>query len=661
MRGLNLCVLAFAALTQFALSQQLPPTSETYQFYKGELQRLQRVLAARSVASDTSIDVTYYKLNLTTTTSPDYVRGVVTVKAFSRVAALQQITLDLMSTMTVDSVVMNQVNVPFVQHPSTVSITLNRSYGNGESVVLDVFYRGLPVSTGFGSFRFDVTSSQMPWIYSLSEPYGAKDWWPCKDHPIDKADSVDVWVTVNSSLKVGSNGRLIAVDNNGDGTSTWKWSERYPIATYLVSVAISNYAQFSNWFRYSPTDSMEVLNYVLPENLPQGQANLPKIVDMLRIFSDKFGLYPFIKEKYGHAEFGWGGAMEHQTMTSATVGAFAEYVIAHELSHQWFGDLITCANWSNIWLNEGFATYCESIYFEEKYGPSAYWDDILKKMPTAKSATGTIYASDTSNIGRLFDGSLTYRKGSMVLHMLRHVLGDSAFFRSLRSYVADPRYRFSTATTEDFQHVCEAVSGMSLESFFKQWVYGEKYPRYTHSWTALPDTDGGYIVNINLGQTTGTTNPSFFTMPVDFKLSAAGWDTTVVLFNTSNNEWFSVHVSHQPEIGELDPQNWILRDVSQATTVAATPSLPAMFELKQNYPNPFNPTTTIGFRITDLGFVSLRVFDVLGREVATLLNEVKEPGVHSATWDASGFPSGTYFYRLIAGSYSATRKLLLIR
>jgi aminopeptidase N len=581
--------------------------------------------------------------------------GVVTVKALSKVDSLSIMTLDLMSVLTVDSVLMDYQSVPFVQHPTAVTIILNRSYGHGEMVVLDVFYQGVPGSSGFGSFAFS-SHAGTPWIWTLSEPYGAKDWWPCKDHPSDKADSADIWVTCSTVFKVGSNGNLVGVVENGNGTNTWKWTERYPISTYLISLAITNYAEFSNWFVYSPTDSMEVLNYVLPENIGSAQANLPVTVNMLRIFSDKFGLYPFINEKYGHAQFGWGGAMEHQTMTST--GTFSERIIAHELGHQWFGDLITCANWPNIWLNEGFATYSEAVYYEEMYGTAEYWNRMNSKMSIAKSAVGTIYRTDSTN---LFSGSLVYNKGGTVLHMLRHVVGDSVFFECLRAYVADPRFRFNVATTEDFQEVCETVSGEQLDYFFNEWIYGEKYPRYTYWWYAQPGTSG-YDVTVEIGQTTGTVNPSFFTMPIDFKLSATGWDTTVVLFNTYSGQQFTFNVSHEPTSGQLDPDSWILRTITQVpVAISEIPGIPTQFALKQNYPNPFNPTTTIRFDLPEAMYASLKVYNSLGEEVATLVEKDLLAGRYSIDWNADDLASGIYFYRLHAGDFAATKKLLLLR
>ena len=629
-------------------------TDKTATLFVAEADRYRHMRdQAASTLSDSSIDVTYYKLNLTISTSPNYLRGIVTIKAVSKVQSLTLITLDLMSTMTVDSVRVAGGTVSFAQFINTFSINLDRSYGEGEVVTLDVYYEGVPVATGFGSFEFG-SHAGMPWVWSLSEPYGARDWWPCKDAPLDKADSVDVWVTCNSAFKVGSNGRLVAVIDNGNGTSTHQWAERYPISTYLVSIALTNYAEFSNWFHYSPTDSMQVLNYVLPEDLAAALDSLPKTVDALRILSGLYGLYPFIREKYGHSEFGLGGAMEHQTMTSTT--GFGEFVVVHELAHQWFGDMITCANWQNIWLNEGFARYSEALYAEARYGANAYRDYMRYQADGARAAIGPVYSRDTSDIPVLFNDALTYRKGAMVLHMLRHVLGDSVFFRCMRNYANDPRFRFNVATTGGFQSVCESTSGLSLGYFFNEWVFGEKYPHYTYAWTAT-SSGSGFEVSIAIGQTTGTTNPAIFSMPIDFKLSAAGWDTTVVLFNTSNEQQFRVPVSHRPDSVLLDPGEWILHDIVNSL-------IPTQYTLEQNYPNPFNTSTRISYSVFPTGTrqaVSLKVYDVLGREVATLVNTEQVPGTYQTTFDGSGLASGVYFYRLQAGGFAETKKLLLLK
>lgn len=643
------------------LRAQENPFYEENKLQRSELQRYSRLsqLTADVSLSQEGFDVTYYKLDLRLTTSPNGLSGSVTTIATSIVDNLTSITLDLMNAMVVDSVLAGGTRVTATRQTSTINISLNRSYNRGEKFTVIVYYHGVPGSSGFGSFAFSTTPSGSPWIWTLSEPYGAKDWWPSKDHPGDKADSVDVWITCAQNFKVGSQGKLIATINNGDGTVTHKWQHRYPIATYLVSIAAANYTTFSSWFRYSPTDSMEILNYVLPERVAEAQQQnqLPLTAGMLGIYSDLYGLYPFIKEKYGHSHFGWGGGMEHQTMTS--LGGFSESLVAHELAHQWFGDMITMKTWPDIWLNEGFATYSVALYLEKKYNQEQYWPYMNNQMQRARLANGSIYVRDSSSVGNLFNGNLVYAKGAVVLHMLRHVLGDSVFFRAIKRYANDSRLRFNVASTDDFRAACEAESGKNLSYFFNEWIYGESYPRYRFEWNSIKQ-GANYLVTITVNQTTNTTNPAFFTMPIDVRITGNFLDTTVTMFNNSQNQIFTLSLSREPNAITLDPAGWILRDVT-LTGNEGSP-IPSSYRLYQNYPNPFNPGTMIGFDLPQRSFVTIKIYDALGREVMTLLNEKREAGYHEVPWNPSSNSSGIYFFRLfIDDRHIQVRKMVYLR
>jgi aminopeptidase N len=520
--------------------------------YKSRLLRSQA-----GVLTDMRYDVTYYKLELTVQTIPsNYLFGKITMKARSLVDNLDSISLDLRNNMLIDSLKVGGVNRTYTQADLSFGFHLDTSYNRGDVFTTETYYEGYPNGTGFGSFVFSIQNGS-PWIWSLSEPYGAKDWWPCKDHPSDKADSADIIVTVDSVLKVGSNGRLISVTYN-NGKATYCWHESYPIATYLISVAISNYKEFSNWFHYTPTDSMEVLNYVLPVNYSAAITNLPRIVDALGIFSDLYGLYPFVREKYGHSDFGWGGAMEHQTMTSTT--SYSEAIIVHELAHQWFGDRITCRTWQDIWLNEGFATYNEAVYYEKKYGGSMYSGMMTSKMLGALNAIGSVAVNDTSNVGYLFSSALVYNKGATFLHMLRHLLGDSVFFKGMYDYANDTSLVFNTASTADFKRNMEAVSGKDLTYLFDEWIYGENYPLYSFTWSAQPDT-AGYTVRLNIVQKTGTTNPSVFKMPLDMTFAAPGFDTVVTIWNDSTLNHYAINLPFAPTTVRLDSAAWVLKQL----------------------------------------------------------------------------------------------------
>jgi aminopeptidase N len=522
------------------------------QGYKSKLLRSQA-----GIMADTRYDVTYYKLELRVTTAPTkYLYGKITMTAKSLVDNLDSISLDFRNNMIIDSLRVGGTNTTYTQSDLSFGFHLNKTYSQGEMFTTQTYYEGYPNGTGFGSFVFS-SHSGSPWVWSLSEPYGAKDWWPCKDHPSDKADSADIIVTVDSTLSVGSNGLLVSVTHQ-DSTVTYSWHESYPIASYLISVAIANYKQFTSWYRYTPTDSMPVLNYVLPEHYNSATANLPRIVDAIGIFSDLYGLYPFIREKYGHAEFGWGGAMEHQTMTSTTT--FDEGVIVHELAHQWFGDRITCRTWSDIWLNEGFATYNEAIYRDRKYGGASYSGKMTSIMYSALNAIGPIHVIDTSNVGYLFSSALVYNKGAAFLHMLRHIVGDSAFFKGMYNYANDSSLVYNTASTDDFKRNMESVSGKDLTYLFEEWVYGEDYPMYSFTWSVQPESTA-YIVHLNIVQKTGTTNPVVYTMPLDMTFAAAGFDTVVILRNDSTINHYSISLPFAPTAVKLDSANWVLKQL----------------------------------------------------------------------------------------------------
>jgi aminopeptidase N len=555
----------------------------------------------------------------------------------------------------------------FTHTDAVITVTFDSLLQAGEEFSFDVAYHGMPPTTGLGSFRFSQHLS-VPWIYTLSQPYGSRDWWPCKDHPLDKADSVDIVVTCDSTFKVASNGTLISVVNNGDGTSTTHWQERYPISTYLVSIAITVFEEFSNWFHYAPGDSMEILNYVRPDRLTSAQASLPKTVQMLEIFSDMFGLYPFVEEKYGHADFGWGGAMEHQTMTST--GTYNENTIAHEAAHQWFGDMITCETWPDLWLNEGFATYATGLYLERRYDSTAFRNYMIGRQLAARNAIGTLYVQDTASVGNLFAGSRVYAKGACVLHMLRYVLGDSVFFDAMYAYANDPALMYGTATTADFQRNCETTSGKDLDWFFDQWVYGEKYPIYQYGWISeLIDTV--YRVDLRMVQETNTTNPVVFRVPMDVVVYGAGWDTTIAVIDSLNTQDFVFELPASPVSIALDPAGWNLLRATLVSyillDVDETADLPESPTLLQNYPNPFNPVTTVSFLLPERSRVRLRVCNLIGEEIVVLYEGTADPGGRSADWDASSYPSGVYLGELLVEplsgrtGYRSVKKMLLLR
>jgi len=595
---------------------------------------------------DSKINVTYYGLDLNVTYEPEYLIGKVTVNAIVDTISISSCFLDLKDSLIVDSVQINGTTTLFSHANHELSINLNRIYYFGESFSLKIFYQGHPDTAGtfLPSFVFTAHNGH-PVIWTSSMPYSSSDWWPCKDTPADKADSSDVWITVSEDLTAVSNGTLEQVVNNGNGTHTFHWKNHYPIAHYLISLAITNYYQYNNYFNFSTTDSMIVTHFIYPESWNSNvQSELDETIYMLELFSERFGMYPFIEEKYGHAETEWE-LMENQTISS--MSWFAPRVVAHELAHQWFGDMITCKDWHHIWLNEGFATYAEALYFEERDGKAAYDQEILTSMNFAFDAQGSIWVEDITDPAQIFDYRRSYYKASVVLHMLRGIVGDSTFFDIIRAYSSDPLLVYGTAITEDFQRNAENVFGSSLDYFFQEWIYGENYPVYNLEWFKSFLSGETYRINLTIRQEVNS-NPPFFTMPMRIRVNTSVGDTIITLFNNQQIQECQFEVLGNPNYIIPDHNNWIL-DHSTVSGVNDF-TVPLEFELSQNYPNPFNPSTIIKYHIPCLSLVTIKVYDVLGNEIETIVNEEKSAGTYEVNFNASGLSSGIYFYQLLVSA-----------
>jgi len=512
-------------------------------------------LEQQKTANQDFYDVKHYDISLNLDVSGKKINGAVAILAQVVNQSISQMDLNLLDGMVVDSVVSSHQALTFTHRNDIVSIMLDQSYQPGDLFSVTIYYHGRPEQSGFGAFGFDSHNGK-PMIWSLSEPYGARNWWPCKDFPSDKADSVDIRVTVPSDLIVASNGSLRSETQQGDLKTYW-WHESYPIVTYLVSVAVYPFYVYSDYYHYSDQDSMEVRFYVFPDQFSLVQQAYSRVVNMIEIFSDIYGQYPFIREKYGHAQFMGGANMEHQTLSSMV--SRNETTIAHELSHQWWGDYITCNDFHHIWLNEGFATYSEALYLEQKYGREAFWREVESNK---YFGGGTIYVTDASNVSNIFNYNRSYRKASWVLHMLRHVVGDDNFFGILKEYYHTSQLQYGTATTEDFRVVCEKVSGMNLEKFFHQWIYGEYFPTYSYAWI---ETQNGSDYDIQLQIDQLQTNQLFW-MPIDVTVTTTAGETTFVVLDSLATQTFQLTVPAEPLRVELDRFNWILKQVKEPIT-----------------------------------------------------------------------------------------------
>ncbi len=659
-------LIVFLGLYSIAFAQDLPKyVNYHHEMAAAKAQQFARMQSLEKSATATdygSYDVHFYELNLTFDRATSTISGTVTMYATSTADSQNSVQIDLSNTgLTVNDVSGRPYR--WTHSNNKIRLYFSPALANGEDFSVTVDYQGSPVGAGFQGLTFDTHGNNEPIISSLSEPYFARSWWPCKDVPSDKADSANINITSEDDLIPVSNGTLVNTVDNGNGTHTYFWQVRYPITTYLISVAISDYTHLHDTYTAMNGDTMRLDYFLYPEQASNSYYtnNVYQTNQMIQIFAHRYGEYPFIQEKYGMASFDWGGAMEHQTISS--MGAYAPSIIAHELSHQWWGDMVTCKTWQHIWLNEGFASYSEAIYYEAIAGESRY-HNVMASM--AYRGAGTVFVQDTTYWPNIFDDNLVYNKGAWVLHMLRHVVGDSTFFDILAAY--RNQYYMSTATTEDFRDVSEAVSGINLHPFFHQWIYESGVPNYDYClWTNQTTT--GYTTNVCVDQTQVPREGPLFVMPIDIYLSNdAGDDTTIVVQNDVKDTVYTFAMDWRPTSIALDPDQWILKTATQVPANLERTGCEFLtdFVLAPNYPNPFNPGTHLAFTIPVGAHVTGTIYNVKGQRVATLVDEYKLPAQYSLYWNGTNdqgemVSSGIYFFQLKSGAQIRTQKLMLIR
>jgi aminopeptidase N len=473
------------------------------------------------------------------------------------------------------------------QADDNLKINLPEIVPIGQLDSISVKYQGAPNSTGFGSFT-QGTHNGVPILWTLSEPYGAKVWWPCKQDLTDKIDSVDIIVKTPDAYRVGSNGKLISETPEGD-LMVYHWKHRYPITAYLVAIAVTNYEVFSDFVEID-NGAIEVLNYVFPEDLSQAEDQLESTIEIMELFNELFEIYPFADEKYGHAQFGWGGGMEHQTMSF--MGSFSYGLQAHELAHQWFGDKVTCGSWEDIWLNEGFATYLTGLTSEFLGTSSEWYDWKLSQINSIVSVPyGSVWVDDTTSVGRIFSSRLSYSKGAYLLHMLRWKLGDEDFFQATRNYLDDPDLAFSYARTIDLKAHLESQSGQDLTEYFEGWFYGQGYPSYDVEWYFSNNS-----LNLQIEQSTSHSSVDFFEMPLPIYVTGQGQDSIIRLDHNFSGQSFEIDLPFVVEQVQFDPSLWILsaNNSVQEVTVNHVPNSQYSNEIRLS-PNPAEDRLKIVF------------------------------------------------------------------
>jgi len=583
-----------------------------------------------STASE-NFDIKYYRCEWQVDPAVRYITGKIT-SYFIIASSSDHISFDLMDALTVDSIRHKNSLLSFEHLDNTLKINFASPDPGGVLDSVTVYYQGIPPNTGFGSFITSVHAG-VPGMWTLSEPYGSRDWWPCKNGLDDKADSIDVIITNPPQYTAASNGLRQSEIIAGAHKIT-HWKHRYPIATYLVCMAVTNYAEFENSVLIGNIN-LPMQTFCYPESLASFQANTPLVLATLQYYSSIFGAYPFIKEKYGHVQFGWGGGQEHQTSTF--IVSPNEVLMSHELAHQWFGDKITCGSWQDIWLNEGFATHLASMDFEKKYPLTA--DSARKNEITDITSLpgGSVWVEDTNNVKRIFDGRLTYRKGSHLLYMLRWKLGDSIFFKGIRKYFNDSTLSYGFAKTDDLKRNLEAVSGINLKEFFDDWFYGQGYPSYNVQWTQI----GSDYVKIKISQATSHPSVSFFALPVALQFKNSNQQKTVIVDNKFNGEIFFNNIGFIADTVIVDPNYWLITKNNTSQKV----NDPVSGEnIVQVFPNPFTNSFNVYLRNFNQQKGALKIFNARGQLL--FRKNIAINGSLFTMVNTQSFPRGIYFLEI---------------
>jgi aminopeptidase N len=520
-------------------------------------------LTVSQIAETEKYDVKYYNLDLNMTNTSTFLSGTVKMGAVAR-ESIDSALFELFNSFTITDIRVNGLSVNYFRNFSAITVPVN--VVNGDYFIIETDYYGNPPTAAtnpLGGGGMTHKKSQT-WgnhvVWSLSEPFSAYEWFPVKQSLKDKIDSSDVSITVPDTCKAGSNGILASVDTVGNGYLKFNWKNRHMIDYYLISVAVAKYVEHNIYAHPSGlNDSILVQNYIYdnPQTLPYFLSEINETSSFIELFSDLYGLYPFADEKYGHCMAPISGGMEHQTMT--TQGFFEKTLTSHELAHQWWGDHVTCASWSDIWVNEGWASYSEYLMLENLY-PSEKTQHMSNVHNNVMSQTnGSVWCLDSLNEGRIFDGRLTYDKGGGIIHTMRFIVNnDSLFFSILKDF--QNIFKDSLATGIDFKNHLEQATGIDFDEFFEQWYFGEGFPTYSLKWKQ----DGNNLL-VNIRHTTSASNVTpLFTNPIDVKFTRQNLSDTVVRFDiNSNNELFTIN--NIGTIGSsitIDPDNWIINKVS---------------------------------------------------------------------------------------------------
>ena len=605
-------------------------------------------------------DVLRYELSIFPNFDTQTILGSVFVTFVAMVDDLGSIELDFVDGWQIDAILYAGSPLPYEYENDILRVHFLQPMSVGGTRTFSIQYQGTPQPAGFMGLQFLETAGGARTLSSLSQPYFARSWWPCKDTPTDKAQ-LQLYVLAPPGMFAASNGRLVGQQPAGQST-LYTWVETYPISTYNVSLAIAEYVSWNETYVGPDQQHLTLEYHVFPEDEEAARFDFGRTAEIVDFFVDRFGEYPFIQAKFGMAEFVFTGAMEHQTMTSygqyfITGDRFYERIIGHELAHEWWGNSMTLTNWSDLWIHEGLATLSEGLWTEHASGPTAYRNFLRNRSNACCGFPGPI-----SPPTELFNTTV-YNKSAWMLHMLRRMVDDTEFFGALRDLAMRPELRYGSIDTEVFVEQFETSTGRELTWFFDQWLYRVGRPTLAMEWTSEP-VDDRYRVEVNIEQT-GEGDPWIF--PLDLRVVTSDGNIEAETWVTSVRHRYTVFVDSQPTDLVLDPFESLLWFADDNSPITAAPTPYGGTRLLPNVPNPFNPRTMLRFELARAGDVQVRILDARGRVVEVMRPGVLGAGLHELPWDGTdlrGTPvaSGVYQVQLTGfDGPGAVRPITLVR
>ena len=611
--------------------------AERKSMISNELMRYSKMIDYNVNPNTLNYDLRYQRLELQLDPAQQYVSGTVT-SHFIPNQNMASIYFDLSNTLTVSEVKYHGSNLPFTQL-STKEVKIDFPAGIPAATLdsLSIKYSGAPDTGGSAGDAFTIsTQSGVPALYTLSEPYGAQEWFPTKQSLNDKIEKVDLMINTPSQYNVASNGKLFSETVLPGNRKLTFWQTNYPIPAYLIALGITNYTKFNDTVGNPP---FPFVNYLYPSTTSNStiMSNIEWTKTVMNTFEQYFGPYPYRNEKYGHMQFGWGGGMEHATMSS--MGSWGRGIIAHELAHQWFGDKVTCGAWNDIWLNEGFATFGEHLANEKLLMTNSQFMSYLSSEMNyiTSSSGGSVYVSDTNlgNTGAIFSGRLSYSKGGYVVRMIKWILGDDAFYSALKDYHARPQLAYGYAKTEDLKNSLLESTGKDFTEFFNDWIYGQGHPTYQIRWNQTADQ----MLRFKVSQTTSHSSVNFFEMPLPIKVNGTGGQVAYLVLNhTTKNQNFAEQVNFPVVSIQFNYENQILQrnsTVTKDTTILSVND--GAKEGMKIYPNPVKDRLSVSGINKDQPY-----------EILSIDGKLIKAGKYSSTKtiEVQALPKGVYFLKV---------------